>query len=70
MKARIDAAIAAAGRLDIVIVNAGINGHWAPIDELPPAEWDLTHSINLRGSYLTIHFAVPHLKAAGGGTSS
>ena len=23
--------------------------------------------INLRGSYLTIHFTVPHLKAAGGG---
>lgn len=67
MKAATDALVAEAGRLDIVIVNAGINGHWAPIDELQPAEWDLTHSINLRGSYLTIHFAVPHLKAAGGG---
>ena len=67
MKAAIDALVAEAGRLDIVIVNAGINGHWAPIDESQPAEWDLTHSINLRGSYLTIHFTVPHLKAAGGG---
>ena len=68
MKAATDALVAEAGRLDIVIVNAGINGHWAPIDDLQPAEWDLTHAVNLRGSYLTIHFAVPHLKAAGGGT--
>lgn len=67
MKRAVDELIAAAGRLDIVIVNAGINGVWAPIDDLTPAEWDRTHTINLRGSYLTIHFTVPHLKAAGGG---
>ena len=67
MKRAVDELVAPAGRLDIVIVNAGINGHWAPIDDLQPAEWDLTHAVNLRGSYLTIHFTVPHLKAAGGG---
>jgi NAD(P)-dependent dehydrogenase (short-subunit alcohol dehydrogenase family) len=67
MKQAVDDLAAAAGRLDIVIVNAGINGVWAPIDDLTPAEWDRTHTINLRGSYLTIHFTVPHLKAAGGG---
>jgi NAD(P)-dependent dehydrogenase (short-subunit alcohol dehydrogenase family) len=27
------------GRLDIVFANAGINGVWAPIDELEPEEW-------------------------------
>lgn len=67
MKRAVDELAAAAGRIDIVVVNAGINGHWAPIDDLQPAEWDLTHAVNLRGSYLTIHFTVPHLKAAGGG---
>jgi NAD(P)-dependent dehydrogenase (short-subunit alcohol dehydrogenase family) len=55
------------GRLDIVFANAGINGVWAPIDELQPDEWDRTININLRGAYLTIHHAVPHLKKAGGG---
>ena len=30
------------GRLDIVLANAGINGVWAPIDELAPEEWDRT----------------------------
>lgn len=34
------------GRLDIVVANAGINGVWAPIDELQPAEWDRTIEIN------------------------
>jgi len=58
--------VQAYGRLDIVFANAGINGVWAPIDELQPAEWDRTINTNLRGTYLTIHYAVPHLKAAGG----
>ena len=55
-------------RLDIVIANAGINGMWAPIDSLTPEEWDKTISVNLRGTYLTIHHTVPHLTAAGGGS--
>ena len=67
MRAAIAGLVAASGRLDIVVANAGINGVWAPIDELLPAEWDRTIAINLRGTYLTLHFAVPHLKAAGGG---
>ena len=56
------------GRIDIVFANAGINGVWAPIDELQPEEWDRTIDVNLRGTYLTLHYAVPHLKAAGGGS--
>lgn len=48
--------------LHVVVVNAGINGVWAPIADLQPEEWDKTMAVNLRGSYLTIHFAVPYLK--------
>jgi NAD(P)-dependent dehydrogenase (short-subunit alcohol dehydrogenase family) len=58
--------VQAHGRLDIVFANAGINGVWAPIDELQPQEWDRTINTNLRGTYLTLHHAVPHLKKAGG----
>jgi NAD(P)-dependent dehydrogenase (short-subunit alcohol dehydrogenase family) len=54
------------GRLDIVVANAGINGTWAPIDEIKPSEWDETHTINLRGTFLTLHFAVPLMREAGG----
>lgn len=55
------------GGLDIVVANAGINGVWAPIEDMKPEEWDKTISVNLRGTYLTIHHAVPKLVAAGGG---
>ena len=68
VKSAIDAAIEKFGRLDIVFANAGINGVMAPIDELQPEEWDKTLNINLKGTYLTVHYAVPHLKAAGGGS--
>jgi NAD(P)-dependent dehydrogenase (short-subunit alcohol dehydrogenase family) len=54
------------GRLDIVLANAGVNGVWAPIDELEPEEWDQTLRINLTGTFLTIKYAVPYLKRRGG----
>lgn len=63
-----DATVEHFGRLDIVCANAGINGVWAPIEDLQPAEWDRTLDTNLKGTYLTIHFAVPHLKRSGGGS--
>ena len=55
------------GQLDYLFANAGINGVWAPIDEIAPEEWDRTINTNLRGTYLTLHYGVPHLKRAGGG---
>lgn len=54
------------GRLDIVFANAGINGVWAPVEELAPEEWDKTLNINLKGTFLTVKYAVPHLKKQGG----
>ncbi len=54
------------GRLDIVFANAGINGVWAPIEELSPEEWNQTISINLSGTFYTIKYAVPYLKQQGG----
>ena len=56
------------GRLDIVFANAGINGVWTPLDELTPEEWDKTLNINLKGTFLTLHYAIPHLKRGGGGS--
>ncbi len=54
------------GRLDIVFANAGINGVWAPIEELQPDEWAKTLTVNLTGTFLTIKYAVPLLKRQGG----
>jgi NAD(P)-dependent dehydrogenase (short-subunit alcohol dehydrogenase family) len=53
-------------RLDVVFANAGVNGVWAPIEELRPEEWDDTLATNLRGTFLTVKYAVPHLKRRGG----
>ncbi len=58
-------ALAALGRLDILIANAGI---W---DEDRAGEgdldvWDRTIAINLRGAYLVVDAAIPHLEKAGG----
>ncbi|HVW92836.1 MAG TPA: SDR family NAD(P)-dependent oxidoreductase [Devosia sp.] len=54
------------GRLDVLFANAGVNGAWAPIDELTPEEWDETLAINLRGTFLSLKYAVPLMKAQGG----
>ena len=53
-------------RLDIVFANAGINGVWAPLEELTPEDWDHTLNINLKGTFLTVKYAVPFLKRQGG----
>lgn len=53
-------------RLDIVFANAGINGVWASIEELAPDEWDHTLAVNLRGTFLTLKYAVPYMKESGG----
>ncbi len=54
------------GRLDIVLANAGINGVWAPIEELSLQDWSNTINTNLTGTFLTIKTAVPYLKKQGG----
>ncbi len=68
VKQAIDTTVERFGKLDIVFANAGINGVWTPVDELQPEEWDKTIDINLKGTYLTVHFAVPHLKRNGEGS--
>jgi NAD(P)-dependent dehydrogenase (short-subunit alcohol dehydrogenase family) len=62
----IDQLVGERGRLDIVFANAGINGVWAPIEDLTLEEWQETIDINLTGTFLTIKHAVPHLKKRGG----
>jgi NAD(P)-dependent dehydrogenase (short-subunit alcohol dehydrogenase family) len=54
------------GALDIVFANAGINGVWAPLEDLKPDEWDATIAINLRGTFLTLKYSLPYMKKRGG----
>lgn len=66
MQAAIKTIIDTWGRLDIVVANAGINGVWASLEELTVEDWDTTLDINLKGTFLTVKYAVPHLKKQGG----
>lgn len=54
------------GQLDGVFANAGINGVWAPLDELTYDEWNETMRINLGGTFLTMNLSVPLMKRNGG----
>lgn len=54
------------GKIDIVFANAGINGTLSPIEDLTPEAWDETLAINLKGTFLTVKYAIPHMKKSGG----
>ena len=67
IKRLIDAAVAATGRLDIVVNNAGI-GLVKQIPDVTEEEWDRVLDINFKSVFLTARHAIPHLKKAGGGS--
>lgn len=54
------------GRLDIVVANAGINGLWAPVEQIGETDWEKVFATNLKGTFLTVKLAVPLLKRNGG----
>ncbi len=58
--------VEAFGGIDIVFANAGINGVWAPIEEISDEDFDKTIDINLKGTFMTLKYTFPHLKKRGG----
>lgn len=56
------------GRLDIVSANAGIVSGFAPFDKLDETTWQDMLDVNLTGPWHTAKAAIPHLRAAGGGS--
>jgi NAD(P)-dependent dehydrogenase (short-subunit alcohol dehydrogenase family) len=65
--ATMDAAVAAFGGLDIVFNNAGAGGGRQSIEDMTGDAWDATQALLLRSVALGIRYAVPHMKARGGG---
>ena len=59
--------IRAHGRLDALVNNAGVGGPGKPLAETSEVEWDRVIDTNLKGCYLGMRYAIPHLRAAGGG---
>jgi sorbitol-6-phosphate 2-dehydrogenase/meso-butanediol dehydrogenase/(S,S)-butanediol dehydrogenase/diacetyl reductase len=64
--ATVDAAVARMGGLDTLVVSAGVIQVGA-LAEVSEADWDRTLGINLKGAFLVIQAAAPHLVASGRG---
>ncbi len=62
------AALDTLGGLDALINNAGIAGPTGGVEDLSIDDWRRTLDIGLTGQFLCARLAVPHLKAAGGGS--
>ncbi len=54
------------GQLDIVVANAGVNGLWAPVEEISEKDWASVIDINLTGTFLTVKHSARLLKKQGG----
>lgn len=67
LKSALDEGVAQLGRLDIVSANAGIFSN-ATAEELSDEAWNEMIAVNLTGVWHTAKAAIPHLRAAGGGS--
>jgi len=66
-QAAIAATLAAYGRLDILVNDAGISG--SAVDDLfDTAAWQRIMAVNATGTFLGMKFAIPEMKKAGGGS--
>ena len=61
VKAFIDNAVSAYGRLDAIWANAGISGGLMSLAEQTVEHWQEILRINLIGPFLAIKYAVPHM---------
>ena len=60
------ATVTAFGKLDLLVNNAGISGTSDP-DMTSTAAWDALMSVNAKGVFLGMKYAVPAMREAGGG---
>lgn len=67
VRAAVARAVAAFGRLDGLVNNAGIaKAHGPPLEELALERWQRVLAVNLTGPMLCAKHCAPHLRAAGG----
>lgn len=64
--AMIERCVAQHGGLDVVFNNAGIEGRNGAIETLGASDFDETFAVNVRGTWLVMKHALPHLQKRGG----
>lgn len=67
VEAAVRATIEGHGGIDIVVLNAG-TWQGAPLHQTSEAMWDQLLDLNLKGAFLTLKYALPHLLERGRGT--
>ena len=55
------------GRLDVAFNNAGIEGNWLPLVQLPEDQFDKVISINLKGVWLCLKYEIEQMLRQGDG---
>lgn len=68
VEALIATTIEETGRLDVVVNNAGLIEPIARLEDSDPDAWGHIVDVNFKGVYYAMRFAIPHMKAQGGGT--
>lgn len=67
VKKAVNALIEKQGRIDVLIVNAGVV-RVGPVEEFSEEDYDLLIAVNLKGTFFTCKAAVPHFKRQRSGT--
>jgi NAD(P)-dependent dehydrogenase (short-subunit alcohol dehydrogenase family) len=65
--AAIEQAMTILGSIDVLINNAAVQPY-GTVASMEPSEWDHVMGVNLRGTYLACHHALPHMVKAGRGS--
>jgi NAD(P)-dependent dehydrogenase (short-subunit alcohol dehydrogenase family) len=66
VQAMVETAVRDYGRLDVIFNNAGVEGEQAPTADCTLDNWERVININLRGVFLGMKYAIPHMLNGGG----